>query len=52
MKTFKESNLYLVTSQECSGTRNTLDVVKLAVSAGIDIVQMREKKWIKVNWFG
>ena len=54
MKTFKESNLYLVTSQECSGTRNTLDVVKLAVSAGIDIVQMREKKMDKgeLVWLG
>ena len=35
--------LYLVTGEEYSGSRSTLDVVKAAISGGIDILQMREK---------
>ncbi|MCK5287517.1 MAG: thiamine phosphate synthase [Candidatus Omnitrophica bacterium] len=54
MKIFKENSLYLVTSQEYSGRRNTLDVVKSAVLAGIDIVQMREKEMTRKElvWLG
>ncbi|MCK5393889.1 MAG: thiamine phosphate synthase, partial [Candidatus Omnitrophica bacterium] len=54
MKVFKENSLYLVTSQEYSGRRNTLDVVKSAVLAGIDIVQMREKEMTRKElvWLG
>ncbi len=44
MKVFKEKSLYLVTSQEYSDNRSTLDIVKSAVLAGIDIIQMRDKK--------
>lgn len=36
-------NLYFVTSQEYSRERDTLDIVRQAIVAGIDILQMREK---------
>lgn len=39
----KERSLYLVTGEEYSGGRNTLEVVEKAIEGGIDIVQMREK---------
>ncbi len=44
MKAFKNAhNLYLVTSSEFSGNRDTFAVAKEAISGGIDILQMREK---------
>ncbi|MDD4956876.1 MAG: thiamine phosphate synthase [Candidatus Omnitrophica bacterium] len=43
MPRIKPYSLYLVTSQEYSAGRGTPDVVKLAVSSGVDIVQLREK---------
>jgi thiamine-phosphate pyrophosphorylase len=39
----KNRNLYLVTGEECSRGRTTLEVVQAAISGGVDIVQMREK---------
>lgn len=38
-----DNSLYLVTEEEYSGSRSTLDVAKSAISGGIDIIQMREK---------
>lgn len=43
MKKIKDHSLYLVTSEECSGGRSTLDIAKEAIGSGIDILQMREK---------
>ena len=38
-----KNSLYLVTGEEYSGSRSTLDVAKSAILGGIDILQMREK---------
>ncbi|MCQ9205030.1 MAG: thiamine phosphate synthase [Omnitrophica bacterium] len=43
MKNIDDYSLYLVTSQEYSGKKNSLDVARLAIESGIDILQMREK---------
>lgn len=43
MRTIKEHSLYLVTSEEYYRERTTLEVVKSAISGGVDIIQMREK---------
>jgi thiamine-phosphate pyrophosphorylase len=40
---FKDANLYLVTGEECSAGRTTLEVVEAAIRGGVDMVQMREK---------
>ena len=37
------NNLYFITSQEYSGKRTSLEIAKSAISAGIDILQLREK---------
>ncbi|MFA6635616.1 MAG: thiamine phosphate synthase [Candidatus Omnitrophota bacterium] len=42
-KVFKENSLYLVTGEECSAGRTTLEVVGAAIRGGVDVVQMREK---------
>ncbi len=42
-KKLNDRNLYLVTGQECSLGRATIEVVKAAILGGVDIVQMREK---------
>ena len=39
----KEKNLYLVTGEECSLGRTTIEVVEAAINGEVDIVQMREK---------
>ncbi|MBS3971188.1 MAG: thiamine phosphate synthase [Clostridia bacterium] len=39
----KNWHVYLITSQELSRGRSTLQVVKEAVAAGVDVVQLREK---------
>lgn len=39
----KDWNLYLITSQELSRGRTTLEVVQEAVVAGVQVVQLREK---------
>jgi thiamine-phosphate pyrophosphorylase len=43
MNKFKENSLYLVTGEDCSGGRTTIDIVKAAIQGGVDVVQMREK---------
>ena len=43
MKHIKDHSLYLVTGEEYSGGRSTLEVAKEAVASGVDILQMREK---------
>ena len=40
---FKERSLYLIISQEYSPERDPLEIAKLAILGGIDILQMREK---------
>jgi len=44
MRRIKDYSLYFVTSQEYAKGRSTLDVADAAISAGIDILQMREKQ--------
>jgi thiamine-phosphate diphosphorylase len=44
MKRIKDKSLYLVTSEEYSGGRSTLEVAEKAIAGGIDILQMREKE--------
>jgi len=43
MRHFREAALYLVTSQEVSRGRTTLDVVRKALAGGVRLVQLREK---------
>ena len=43
MARFVEAGLYLVTSQAVSGGRTTLEVVRAALDAGVQLVQLREK---------
>lgn len=43
MARFQEAGLYLVTSQELSAGRTTLDVLDAALDAGVKLVQLREK---------
>ena len=40
---FTDYSLYLVTGEETSCGRSTLEVVESAIAGGVDIVQMREK---------
>jgi thiamine-phosphate pyrophosphorylase len=40
----KDHSLYLVTSEEYSGGRPTLEIARSAISGGVDILQMREKR--------
>ncbi|KJJ86050.1 thiamine-phosphate pyrophosphorylase [Candidatus Omnitrophus magneticus] len=44
MRKIKNYNLYLVTGEEYSSNRTTLEIVTAAINAGVTIVQMREKK--------
>lgn len=39
----KDWNLYLITEEQLSGGRSTLEVVKEAVKGGVDVVQLRDK---------
>ncbi|MDD4202235.1 MAG: thiamine phosphate synthase [Candidatus Omnitrophica bacterium] len=39
----KDKSLYLVTSQEFSGNKDSFYIAKEAIEAGVDILQMREK---------
>jgi len=43
MTTINDYSLYLVTGEECSAGRTTLEVVKAAIEGGIDVIQLREK---------
>ncbi|MFH1877667.1 MAG: thiamine phosphate synthase [Candidatus Omnitrophota bacterium] len=43
MKTIKDGSLYLVSSEEYSAGRTTLETALEAAAGGIDILQMREK---------
>ena len=51
MRTIKEHSLYLVTSEEYYPERTTLEVVKSAISGGVDIIQMREKGKARAELF-
>jgi len=44
MQRFVRAGLYLVTSGLLSGTRGTLEIVRLALGAGVRLVQLREKE--------
>lgn len=44
MKKIKDNSLYFVTSQEYAKQRTTYDAATLAITGGIDILQMREKQ--------
>lgn len=39
----KDWNLYLVTEEELSVGRSTLEVVKAAIEGGVDVIQLRDK---------
>lgn len=43
MTKIKDRNLYLVLSEECGRGRAALELAGLAISGGIDMLQMREK---------
>ncbi len=43
LERFLDAGLYLVTSQEVSRGRKTLDIVQSALSGGVRLVQLREK---------
>lgn len=43
MQRFEQAGLYLVTSQELSAGRTTQDIVRMAVDAGVTLIQLREK---------
>jgi len=43
MGKIKDSNLYLVLSEDCGRLRPAAELARLAISGGIDILQMREK---------
>ncbi len=44
MKKIKDYSLYLVTSEEYSKGRSSLEIASLAIQGGVDIIQMREKE--------
>lgn len=52
MRFFREAVLYLVTSQEVSRGRKTLDVVRRALAGGVRLVQLREKGMCDADLFG
>ena len=43
MRKIKDYSLYLVITEECCSGRDPLDVAKMAIAGGVDIIQMREK---------
>ena len=43
MRRFETAGLYLVTSQTLSAGRSTLDIIKMALDAGVQLIQLREK---------
>ncbi len=47
MPSFNSHNLYLVTSEQYSNQRGTLEVAKAAIDGAIDILQLREKDMAK-----
>lgn len=44
MRRFEQAGLYLVTSQALSAGRTTLEIVRDALSAGVSLIQLREKE--------
>lgn len=44
MRRFVAAGIYLVTSKNMSGGRDTVEIVKAALSGGIRLVQLREKE--------
>ncbi len=51
MSRFVEAGLYVVTSQEMSAGRNTLQVLSSILSAGVRLIQLREKNISKRQLF-
>ncbi len=43
MHKIKNYSLYLVISEECGMGRSAIEIARLAISGGVDIIQMREK---------
>ncbi|MCF7908098.1 MAG: thiamine phosphate synthase [Candidatus Omnitrophica bacterium] len=43
MKSISNYNLYLVTGEQRSATKKTLEVVRLAINGGANIIQLRDK---------
>ncbi len=43
MSWFQKSGLYLVTSQNLSRNRTTIDIIKAAIAGGVRLIQLREK---------
>lgn len=43
MVKIKDHSLYLVITEECGLGRGAVEIAKLAISGGVDIIQMREK---------
>ncbi|MEI6971445.1 MAG: thiamine phosphate synthase [bacterium] len=52
MRVFCDAALYLVTSQEVSGGRSTLDIIRCALAGGVRLVQLREKGMCDRDLFG
>ena len=44
MNNIKDSSLYLVITEEYCNGRSAIDVARLAIKGGVDVIQMREKK--------
>jgi thiamine-phosphate pyrophosphorylase len=44
MARFRQAGLYLVTSEEMSRGRSTVEIVRAALRAGVRLVQLREKR--------
>ncbi len=42
MERFLAARLYLVTSEVCSAGRKTLEIVRMALAAGVRLIQLRE----------
>ncbi len=51
MEIFKSSGLYLVTSEVMSNGRSTCEIVDNALSAGVKLIQLREKEKTKSDFY-
>lgn len=45
MRRFEASDLYVVITEEFCAGRNSLEVLKLVLGAGVKVIQLREKNW-------
>jgi len=43
VRKISDHSLYLVISEECGSGRSAIDIAKMAIAGGVDIIQMREK---------